>query len=304
MNRTTAAAIAAIIAGGGIVYFGFIRPAQAETTPTKKKDPCAPFKWDAARVREEIVAELEDGESDPVVIASVVATEVYGVYPGTGEEVLYPPQSGARTAIKCIYDKVLSLTESVLRTTSPTAKPFEVVQRNTSNTPLPGKMFHAINANLQGTSMLGDDGVVARALRAAGVPDTANNRLRYLELIECSPYNHAVVNYDNARAGSNFPGYGPNNSGILLNSQHFNNYQRMMEGRPARRSIRSGGSRPFFWLPTIEQNAPVVMLATNVDGSPGISPPDEIIEFGFEGVPSGTYGCPPYAEQVVNDQFA
>lgn len=302
MNRTTAAAVLAIAAGAGIVYFG-VRSAYAAPSSSKPSDPCAPFKWDVGRVRDAIEEELEAGESDPVVIASVVATDVYGVYPGTGQEVMYPPADNAKKAVKCIYEKVLSYVEQTLRTNQPAAKPFEVVQRHTSSSPLPGKMFHAIDANLEGTALLGTNGVMARALRAAGVPDTGTNRLRLLELTECSPYNHAVVNYPNVRASENFPGYGPGNSGILLNSQHYNNYQRMMEGRPARRSERSGGSRPFFWIPNIERNAPVVMLANNADGSPGHSPPDEILDFGLEGVPPGTYGCPPYAEQVLNEAF-
>jgi len=164
--------------------------------------------------------------------------------------------------------------------------PYVIIDDNTESDPTSGKMWYATSENfgkhgIQG-SWRGNNGVAAYVLRKAGVPVTAANILRYQRLAHCSPYNDALIVKE-----------GEQGRLIKFNSQHHKNYTRMrVEGKPPKQSKgKTGGYRPFFWLPKIKEGAPVPVLATNDDGTSGINPPREILDFGFEGVPPGEYGC-------------
>ncbi len=298
MNRAAIVVVGSLfgIIGAVAAVNAFSRPAKAATTS------CAPYKWNEATASAAIRTAIADGETDEMMIAAVAADQLFGDHPsgGTAE---FPPSTNPKRGVKCVWDKMLSLTRKIIDQEggTMTVEPWIIVDDNTSPEPNPGMLFHAVDANFPGNaqgSLLGERGVIGRALEQAGVPNTGSNRLALLELTECSPWNHALVNYDNARPSSNFPGYGPNGSGILLNSQHYNNYQRMMEGKSPKRSVKSGGHRPLFWIPAIRRNAPVVVLANNPDGTPGINPPQEILDFGFEDVKPGQYGCDPYKTSI------
>lgn len=300
MNRAAIVVVGSVFAiiGGVAVYNAFSGTAHA-ATPS-----CLPYKWNKAVASAAIRTAIADGESDEMMIAAVAADQLFGDHPNGGVAE-FPPSSGsAKKGVRCVWDKMLSLTREIIDQEGGLieADPWVIVDDNTSREPSTGMLFHALDSNFpQGTqgSMLGENGVIGRALEQAGVPNTGQNRLALLELTECSPWNHALVNYDNGRPNSNFPGYGPNQSAILLNSQHYNNYDRMRQGLAPKRSVKSGGHRPLFWIPAIRKNAPVVYLANNPDGSPGINPPNEILAFGYEDVKPGQYGCDPYKTTIA-----
>lgn len=284
---------------GGLAAWQYSQRDSIGTKPAS----CAPYNFNEVVVGAAIRAEIAQGESDPIELAAIVDDQLFGDHPDGGQAV-FPPTASPKRGVKCVWDKTVALAERIIAEEGGIeVDPWIIVEDNSSPEPTTGKLFHATSANFpSGTqgSLLGEKGVIGRALVQAGVPNTGSNRLELLKLTECSPWNHALVNYDNSRPTSNFPGYGPNASGIMLNSQHYNNFKRMMEGKAPKRSKPSGGFRPTFWIPNIKRNAPVVVLSSNADGTPGINPPQEILDFGFEDVPPGQYGCDPYRTTVTN----
>lgn len=142
----------------------------------------------------------------------------------------------------------------------------------------------------------------------AGIPQTAANRIAYLRLIECSPYNQALYTVKLSDSAMKGRFRTDPDVGISGNPQHHDNRNRMMQGiaprRAAQRNSMSahedvpGGARhAFMWLPLLKPDATVVgpnAVATWQDGSSAINPPPEIVALGFENVPAGEYGCAPW----------
>lgn len=146
----------------------------------------------------------------------------------------------------------------------------------------------------------------------AGIPQSAQNRIAYLRLVECSPYNQALytVRLSENAFGQRFRT--DPDVGVSGNPQHHDNRNRMMQGLAPRRAaakhsmtahetVPGGGRHAFMWLPLLKGGTEVVgpnAVAVWQDGSSAINPPPEILALGFENVPAGEYGCAPWATQV------
>ena len=281
------AVVATIVGFGG--YNVWKKSKKRTTTPPA----CSPYKWDPVPVSASVNALIDSGMTDRDQIAATVATEHFSYYPGGGT-VAFPPTGTPAKGVGCIWQKVLELVDAIIAGREFPVKPWEVINEWTRDEPTPGFMFR-----VQPDANLSVSAIARKALRAAGIPDEKNangvyaNRLAMQRLLECSPYNDAVYSFAGSGAG-----LGPDGRGINLNATHADNKQRMMQGRPARRSITgqsahdgTGGHLPFMWIPLIEQGAPVPVVANWADGRSGINPPVEILAFGLENVQPGIYGC-------------
>jgi hypothetical protein len=150
-------------------------------------------------------------------------------------------------------------------------------------------------------------------LQNSGIPNTSQNRIALVRLIECSPYNDAVygVKLSENAFGQRFRSDQP--YGISGNPQHADNLTRMKQGLPVRRAafrnsmsdhedVPGGGRHAALWIPLLQQGiesvGPSAVLAWQ-DGSSAINPPPEIIDLGFENVPDGEYGCAPWRMTVA-----
>ena len=155
----------------------------------------------------------------------------------------------------------------------------------------------------------------AAARFARKVADSDGNRVDYLQLIQCSPWNDALyATY----------GYGPQawaspvGRALRFLPEHYNNRARISQGLKPRRNIslgtisdkgsgnafgQDGDQRAFefLWLPRINlqvlwdsNGRDITTEGTEWDdGSSGIMPPPIVAQLGAEGVPgSVAWGCP------------
>jgi hypothetical protein len=184
----------------------------------------------------------------------------------------------------------------------PAPKPYEIVEKWIRDVPTPGFLYRVQPGSVNGMS-----GLAQQALANAGIPNPKNNNgvkvnsLNYRNMIECSPWNDALLNVEGAGGQG-----GPNDRGISLNAVHADNKQRMMMGQAPRRAVTgksshdgTGGHLPLVWLPALEPGAPVPVIAEWPDGYLGINPPAEILAFGMEGVFPGQYGCDPWRDEAA-----
>ena len=156
------------------------------------------------------------------------------------------------------------------------------------------------------------------------VANDNNNRLEYIQLIQCSPYNDALY--------TTF-GYGPKAVGspvgraLRFLPMHYNNRGRLMRGLAPRRNITLGTpgdknsgnsygqdeqarSFAYIWLPKInlqilwDSGGKDVTTSgvTWPDGSNGIMPPPEVLRYGVENVPdSVAWGCLGFETTTLGD---
>lgn len=287
----------AIAVGAGVAY----ARGKKKKKKTKKVTGCnpAPYAWNEGAVSASIQSMIQDGQLDPAALSAAVASEHFGSYPSGGMQSFPPGPSPAR-GVSCVWSRVQSLVNQHLASAGPAPKPHEVVQKWIRDEPTPGFLYRVQPE--QGMSM---SKMAQQALANAGVPNPKNNNgvyvnsLNYRNMIECSPWNDALLN----TADSGGKG-GPDGRGISLNAVHDDNVTRMMMGQPPRRAATGksshdgGGHLPLVWLPAIEPGAPVPVLMEWNDGFMGINPPEEILAFGLENVFPGQYGCDPWREEA------
>lgn len=160
---------------------------------------------------------------------------------------------------------------------------------------------------------------------ARDVANDNNNRIEYVNLIQCSPLNDAVyATY----------GFGPKawespaGRALRLLPYHFNNRDRLMLGLGFRRNMSLGvsadknrgtsygldpGQRNFayIWLPKINLQLlwesggldVTTQGVTWADGSNGIMPPPEVLAYGVEDIPESiAWGCLGYEAESVGGQ--
>lgn len=291
-----------MIAGSAAVALGVYGVYKATRKKKKRRRPangCAPYQWNPAPVGASINTIIDEGGDNRDEIAREVATEHFGTYPGGGV-VTFPPPAQAAAGVGCIWERTLALVDAIISERGFEEKPWEIIEGWSSPdaNPQHGTLFR----QSQGTLLAGAKGITGKALESAGVPNTGTNRVQYLRLIECSPWNDAIYNVNlSETAFSQRFREGPLR-GISQNPQHEDNRGRMMQGLPPRRAAREdsmtqhdgGGRHAFMWLPLIEQGAPVVVAADFEDGRSGINPPADILAFGLEDVTPRVYGCPEY----------
>lgn len=296
-GQLAAGATLAIIGGLGA------RAVFAKRKRKKKKpapDNCAPYQWAPGPVAASINSLLDGGGDDRDEVARVTALEHFGNYPGGGT-VAFPPGAQPAAGVSCVWGRTLELVDAIIAGRGGfNAKPWEILDEWTAQegNPEPGSLFK----QPQGMVFAGNNGIVGRALTAAGVPNTAQNRVAYLRLIECSPWNDALYNVNLTDQAFAQRFRESPTRGISQNPQHSDNVQRMMQGLAPRRAAvensmtahQGGGRHAFMWLPLIEGGAPVPVVAAFNDGLSGINPPAEILAFGLEDVQPRTYGCEEY----------
>lgn len=159
---------------------------------------------------------------------------------------------------------------------------------------------------------------------ASDVANDSNNRVEYVQLIQCSPWNDALYTTY---------GFGPKSwespAGRALRflPQHYDNRRRLIEGLSPRRNMALGtpsdkksgngygvnqNERNFayLWLPKINLQILWDSGGTDVttegiqweDGSNGIMPPPQVLAFGVENVPEQvSWGCLGYEATSFGD---
>ena len=168
---------------------------------------------------------------------------------------------------------------------------------------------------------LDDEAAGAFARKVANDP---NNRVEYVQLIQCSPWNDALYTTY---------GFGPKawespaGRALRFLPQHYDNRGRLVQGKAPKRNISLGtpadknsgngygqnkNQRNFayIWLPKINLQRLWDSGGTEVttegiqweDGSNGIMPPPEVLAFGVENVPEAvSWGCLGYEASSVGD---
>jgi hypothetical protein len=312
-----------LLVGGGLAVGGLLytraKAASKKSGPAITGCNPSPYTWNEAVVKDAIETVVEDGETNPLTVATVVADAHFGDYPGGGN-VSFPPDPAKQNpaGVDCVWSRVTALVDVVfeekgIKPGGPGVKPFEIVlpwleDPETGGTPKDGKLFR----DRPGWIFLGEtpkNHILASVLTNAGVPNTAANRVEYEKAIFCSPWNDALYGFKEPAGVQGY--YAPHNRGIILYPVHADNATRMMQGLPARRSITNwtynpntkkhsashdgtGGALPTLWLPGIEHNVPTVIIASYNDGLSAINPPKEIMAFRVENVSPGNYGCAPW----------
>lgn len=291
-----------LIAGGVLAAIAGLAGYSAWKTARRKKrrrpNNCAPYRWDPVPVTASINRFIDDGMDDRNQIATAVANEHFGSYPGGGM-VTFPPTGKPVAGVTCVWNRTLELVDAIIAARGFPVKPWEVVEEWTKPDPTPGFMYRADPATGWGIS-----DVAREALKNAGIPNEPNangvyvNQLAMIRLMECSPYNDAVLSVSGGGGKQ-----GPNGRGISFNAIHADNMNRMMRGEAARRSATGIASHdgtgfhvPYMWTPLLELGAPVPVVANWEDGRSGINPPVEILAFGLENVAPGIYGCEEYGQ--------
>ena len=280
-----------------------------------------PYTWSENNTRDAINELIDDGATDALQVATKVANDLYGDYPGGGM-VNFPPKQGMQLAgVECIWSRVVALVTQIFKDRGVVPKgddpkPWEIINPYMED-PEDGGMIRdgsllRVRPNL-GMSFYGTNkwSIAYKALENAGVPSSGANRIEYTRLIQCSPWNDALTataQWD----GGGYPKFGAGRNGraIPLNANHADNKQRMLQGNAPRRAATdynshdgTGGKNPLIWLPKIEHNAPAVVVALNDDGTSGINPPRDILNFGLENVAPGSYGCDPFSSDAEPLQF-
>lgn len=298
-----------LISGGALITYLVGREVFARTRPRPPIDACSPYTWDHDAVSQTIEALIAEGLAiDEVVVAT--AQEHFGQHP-SGTMVSFPPSNGL-PGVQCVWQKVNELVQRIWAETGPPIDYADLVEQFESpdGDPEMGTLYD------YGSGIPALANVSRRALQNAGVPSHSDNRIAYLRLIECSPYNDALYNVklpveDGIVKMGRFrrdPAFG-----ISGNPQHYDNLLRMKQGlAPRRAALRNsltkvsegvpGGRRHAdFWLPLLKPGTEIVgpgAVATWQDGSSAINPPPEILALGMENVPPGQYGCDPWRTSV------
>lgn len=316
LSRVQKVGIAAFGLAGAYLFStkAFAKPTKGGGTITGCNP--TPYTWNEGPVRALINAEIDDGADDSLAVATDVANELFGQYPGGGV-VKFPPTQGMQLAgVECIWSRVVALVTQIFKDRGivpkgDDPKPWEIVNPYLED-PDDGGMIRdgsllRVRPNL-GMSFYGENkwSIAYKALQNAQVPATGANRIEYTRLIQCSPWNDALTataKWD----GGGYPKFGAGRNGraIPLNANHADNKQKLLQGQSPRRAATdynshdgSGGHLPLIWLPKIEHGAPAVVVALNDDGTSGINPPRDILEFGLENVNPGTYGCDPFSSDA------
>jgi len=160
----------------------------------------------------------------------------------------------------------------------------------------------------------GEDDAAAKQF-ARLVANNASNRHDYFQLIQCSPWNDALYTTY---------GYGPQampspvGRALRFLPQHDDNRARIIMGQAPRRATKlgapsdqkkgngsgTGRSFEYLWLPKINLEILFKSGGTTIttqgvswdDGSNGIMPPPEILQFGVDNVPNSvSWGCLGYS---------
>jgi len=298
-----------VAVGAGALLLGtnaFAKP-RAKGTTIEGCDP-SPYTWNEAVVRQQIDHFIAQGDDEVLVVATKVANEVFGQYPGGGLVHFPPDQDMQLAGVECVWSRVVTLVQVVFDEKGIVPggpKPWEIIDAliRVSPNPTPGFLYQVqYGKQPEVGGMLKLSGV---ALEAVGVPNTNANKSAYCQLIECSPWNDALYNVPNAGCKK-----GPGGRGLTLNPQHADNRSRMMQGQPPKRTAISltkhssgGGHHALMWLPNLQHNTPVPIIGDNDDGSNGINPPKVVLDLGLENVTAGNYGCDPWAADAEPLQF-
>lgn len=295
----------------GLVGFFAYKKAYASPSLTSGTmtgcDP-SPFTWNEAGIRQAIESRIDDGDHDQLSVAKDVAETYYSTYPGGGHAT-YPPGEPALKGVACIWARITALVAQIFQEKGivPSGPggtdPYDIVFPLISDSPSAKDGF-LYKVHQGAPDSHGMYSIAKRTLQAANVPDGAQNQVKYLKMIECSPWNDALYNVGNAGGKS-----GPQHRGIPLTLVHADNYERLLGGQPAKRTAVSsnkgpgGGHYPLFWLPKIKHGAAIPIIENNADGTNGINPPKVILDFGLENVSAGNYGCEPWASDAEPLEF-
>jgi len=297
-----------LISGGALLTYLVGREVFAKGRPRTGASECPPYTWDEAEVASTIESLFTQGSLSMEAVAAAAATENFGTHP-SGGAAFFPPEGDSLPGVDCIWAMVYDLTQRMWASRPDEVDYAELVANFESGNSEPemGTFFD----RGQGDDIL----LVSRwTLQNAGIPSGSAspgsaNRIAYLRLMECSPYNDALYNVklDEASYPSRFRNDQP--YGISGYPQHYDNLMRMKQGlaprRAARRSSMSatseqvpGGKRPAdMWLPLLKPGTEFVgpnSVAVWQDGTSAINPPAEILALGLENVPPADYGCAPW----------
>lgn len=153
---------------------------------------------------------------------------------------------------------------------------------------------------------------------ARKIAKNGSNRIQYLDLIQCSPWNDAL--YGTWGYG-NVARPGPHGRAIRMLKYHPNNRQRIKEHKPPMRNIDLGApswraddrragpewqeaaeSYEYLWLPKLDYKVlynqglieldPTPWEGADENMSSKIFPPPMVSNLGAMNVPPGTWGCP------------
>lgn len=159
---------------------------------------------------------------------------------------------------------------------------------------------------------------------ASKVAHDNNNRIEYIQLIQCSPWNDALYTTY---------GFGPKawespaGRALRFLPQHYDNRARLVRGQAPRRNITLGSSADknagtgtgqksgernfsYIWLPKINLQMLWDSDGTEIttqgiqweDGSNGIMPPPQVLAYGVDNVPEAvSWGCLGYEASSVGD---
>jgi hypothetical protein len=239
-------------------------------------------------------------------VAAAAANEHYGVHP-SGGAVVFPATNGLPGAA-CIWRMVYDLTQQIWAERPPDIDYNELISTFESGDGQPemGTFFDRGEGDNMST-------IARRSLNNAGISQLEGaNRIAYMRLIECGPYNDALYNVKLSEKSFNSRFRQDQPYGISGYPQHHDNLLRMKQGSPPRRAalrnsmtgaetVPGGKRHADMWLPLLKPGTEVVgpnSVAVWQDGSSAINPPTEILAMGFENVTSGQYGCAPWTTLV------
>lgn len=260
--------------------------ASAKTTKKakKKEDPTAPplgcdprpYEWDEDQVRDAIDILLEDGERDKALIATEVASSIFGHHPN-GNTIMFPPAPNAPPGVDCVWTLVVDLVDQVfveqnitgilpqppeefewvIHASGDPGYPWEEPSLHADNYPTPST-FIQVKYGSEAVDNL--DSLVKAALGSAlamagmdpslatGTSSTSKRlRKEMRELISCGAFNDG--NYgqtDPVKAGgSSTNTYMMNvkNRGLNWLPYHADNLSRMAQGLSPKRTTSLAGNR-------------------------------------------------------------
>jgi hypothetical protein len=298
-----------LVGGGAVITFLGARAVWAATRPRPgATEPCPPYTWDPTAVSATIASLIDQGGMSLDEVAAAAATEHYGSHP-SGAVASFPATNGLVGAA-CIYEKVYELTQQIWAQSDHEDIDYNALVsefESPDGAPEMGTVY-SYGPEISAMSM-----VARRTLQAAGIPSGSDNRIAYMRLIECSPYNDALYNVKLSDQAFHDRFRNDQPYGISGYPQHYDNLLRMKQGLPPRRAalrnhmsqtsepVPGGRRHADFWLPLLKPGTEIVgpnAVATWQDGSSAINPPTELLALGFENVPAGDYGCAPWTTRV------
>jgi hypothetical protein len=113
INPVSGFQVVATIALLGLGVGGIAMGYRTASTPLQD-DTCAPYRYDQGAVDTRVFAYLDEGTTDPALVAVNTATDLFGAHPSEGS-VVFPPSVDSLPEVRCVFDRVLAQVDRALR---------------------------------------------------------------------------------------------------------------------------------------------------------------------------------------------